>query len=304
MRQHLGLLSAVLRRMFASRVGGLLNILVIGIALSLPAGMYVLLKNVQGLVEQLSGTPQISLFLALNAQESDITELHRRLESNEAITRVEFVARDRALEQLKQSTGLADVIGSLEKNPLPDAFIVSPRQAEPQALDALRDELARLPRVEQAQLDSAWAYKLEALLRFGRLAVLILASLLSLALVAVTFNTIRLQILTQRDEIEVSRLIGATDGFIRRPFLYFGALQGLFGGIAAWAIVTASLLLLNRPLGELSQLYASQFALQPLNPGDSLSLLLFSLYLGWLGAWLSVARHLSQIVFRPIKVVN
>jgi len=293
--QHLGILRAVLRRMFASRVGGLLNILVIGIALSLPAGMYVLLQNAQGLVAKLSGAPQISLFLTMNAQENDIAELHRLLEANEAVANVEFVARDRALEQLKRSTGLTDVIGSLEKNPLPDAFIVSPRQAEPQALDALRDELARLPRVEQAQLDSAWAYKLDALLRFGRLAVLILASLLSLALIAITFNTIRLQILTQRDEIEISRLIGATNGFIRRPFLYFGALQGLLGGLAAWGIVNASLVLLNRPLGELSQLYASQFVLQPLNPGDSLSLLLFSLYLGWLGAWLSVARHLSQI---------
>ncbi len=295
MRQHLDLLRAVLRRMFASRVGGLLNILVIGIALSLPTGMYVLLKNAQGLMEQFSGTPQISLFLSMNAQESDIAELHRQLKANEAIAGIEFVPRDRALEQLKHSTGLTDVIGSLEKNPLPDAFIVSPRQTAPDALDALRDELARLPRVDQAQLDSAWAHKLEALLRFGRLAALILASLLSIALVAVTFNTIRLQILTQRDEIEVSRLIGATDGFIRRPFLYFGAVQGLLGGLTAWAIVSSSLLLLNAPLGELSRLYASQFALQPLAPGDSLSLLLFSLYLGWLGAWLSVARHLSRI---------
>jgi cell division transport system permease protein len=292
---HLGLLRSVLRRMFASKLGGLLNVLVIGIALSLPAGMYVLLQNAQGLVAQLSGAPQISLFLALDVQERDIAELHRRLEANEAIDGVEFVARDRALEQLKRSSGLADVIGSLERNPLPDAFIVSPGQATPAALDALRGELAKLPGVEQAQLDSAWAYKLEALLGFGRIVVLILASLLSLALVAVTFNTIRLQILTQRDEIEVSRLIGATDGFIRRPFLYFGALQGLFGGLTAWAIVAASLALLNGPLGELSRLYAAHFALQPLSPGDSLSLLLFSLYLGWLGAWLSVARHLSQI---------
>jgi cell division transport system permease protein len=285
----------VLRRMFASRLGGLLNILVIGIALSLPAGMYVLLQNAQGLVAQLSGAPQISLFLALDAQERDIAELHRQLEANKAIAGVQFVARERALEHLKRSSGLADVIGSMERNPLPDAFIVSPGQAAPAVLDALRDELEKLPGVEQAQLDSAWAYKLEALLGFGRIGALILASLLSLALVAVTFNTIRLQILTQRDEIEVSRLIGATDGFIRRPFLYFGALQGLFGGLTAWLIVSASLLLLNRPLGELSQLYASQFALQALSPGDSLSLLLFSLYLGWLGAWLSVARHLSQI---------
>ena len=292
---HLGLLRAILRRMFASKLGGLLNILVIGIALSLPTGVYVLLKNAQGLVEQLSGTPQISLFLTMDTQQDDIAGLRERLEANGAIASVEFIARDQALEQLKRSTGLADVIGSLERNPLPDAFVVSPKQAEPQALDALRDELARLPRVEQAQLDSAWAHKLDALLGFGRLAVLILASLLSVALVAVTFNTIRLQILTQRDEIEVSRLIGATDGFIRRPFLYFGALQGLLGGLTAWGIVAGSLILLNRPLGDLSQLYASQFVLQPLGWGDSLSLLLFSLYLGWLGAWLSVSRHLSQI---------
>lgn len=296
--QHLAVLHSVLRRMFASKLGGLLNILVIGIALSLPAGMYVLLKNVQGLVEQLSGTPQISLFLAMDAREGDIDALSKRLEAHSAVAGVEFVARDQALEQLQQRTGLSDVIGGLAHNPLPDAFIVSPREGTAQSLDALRGELAKLPKVEQAQLDSAWAYKLEALLRFGRLAALILASLLSLALVAITFNTIRLQILTQRDEIEVSRLIGATDGFIRRPFLYFGALQGLLGGLTAWLIVSASLLVLNQPLGELSQLYASRFALQPLGLGDSLSLLLFSLYLGWLGAWLSVARHLSQVESR------
>lgn len=293
--RHLAVLRGVLRRMFASKLGGLLNVLVIGIALSLPTGMYVLLKNTEGLIAQLSGTPQISLFLAMNAQESDIDALRERLDTHPAIAQTEFVAREQALEQIKQSTGLADVIGGLERNPLPDAFVVTPKPGEAQALDRLRGELAQLPKVELAQLDSAWAYKLEALLRFGSLAVLILASLLSLALVAVTFNTIRLQILTQREEIEVSRLIGATDAFIRRPFLYFGALQGLLGGLTALLIVGASLLLLNRPLGELSRLYASQFTLQPPSVGDSLSLLLFSLYLGWLGAWLSVSRHLSQI---------
>lgn len=293
--RHLAVLRSVLRRMFASKLGGLLNILVIGIALSLPAGMYVLMKNAQGLVEQLSGTPQISLFLAMDARQGDIDALRQRLAAHPSVATAEFVPRDQALEQLKQSTGLTDVIGGLERNPLPDAFVVTPRPGDAQSLDRLRGELAQLPGVEQAQLDSAWAYKLEALIRFGRLGVLILASLLSLALVAVTFNTIRLQILTQREEIEVSRLIGATDGFIRRPFLYFGALQGLLGGLTAWLIVGASLWLLNRPLGELSQLYASRFTLQLPGLGDSLSLLAFSLYLGWLGAWLSVTRHLSQI---------
>ncbi|MDP4029975.1 MAG: permease-like cell division protein FtsX [Gallionella sp.] len=293
--QHFGVLRAVLRRMFASKLAGFLNILVIGIALSLPAGMYLLLQNAQGLVAQFSGTPQVSLFLAMNTKAEEVERLRKQLAQHPAIAGAEFVTRAQALEQLKQSTGLADLIGGLEKNPLPDAFVIHPKPGDAQALAGLRDELAKLPGVELAQLDSDWAYKLEALLKFGRLAVLILASLLSLALIAVTFNTIRLQILTQRDEIEVSKLIGATDGFIRRPFLYFGAMQGLFGGIMAWLIVTVSLLLLNLPLHELSQLYASQFMLHPLSPGDSLSLLLFSVYLGWLGAWLSVVRHLSQI---------
>lgn len=293
--QHIGILRTALRRIFSSRLGGFFNILVIGIALSLPAGMYLLLQNLQGLVTQLSGTPQISLFLSLDAKTDDIDKLRRQLAQHPDIARVEFVARADALEQLKQSTGLADVIGGLRQNPLPDAFVIYPKPGEAQMLEALRNELAKLPRVEQAQLDSAWAYKLEALLKFGRIVALILAGLLSLALVAITFNTIRLQILTQSSEIEVSKLIGATNGFIRRPFLYFGAAQGLLGGIMAWLIINLSLLLLNHQVNALSQLYASQFVLHPMSFGDSISLLLFSMYLGWLGAWLSVARHLSQI---------
>jgi len=293
--QHLGVMRTVLHRIFSSQLGGFFNILVIGIALSLPAGMYLLLQNAQGLVEQLSGTPQISLFLSLDAKADDADKLRRLLAQHPAVSRVEFVSRADALEQLKHSTGLADVIGGLQQNPLPDAFIVYPKPVGAQALETLRNELAKMPRVDQAQLDSAWAYKLEAILKFGRVAALILAGMLSLALVAITFNTIRLQILTQSSEIEVSKLIGATNSFIRRPFLYFGATQGLLGGIMAWIIITFSLLLLNLQLKALAELYASHFVLHPLSWGDSLSLLLFSMYLGWLGAWLSVSRHLSQI---------
>ncbi len=285
----------VLRRMFASKLTGILNILVIGIALSLPAGMYVLLQNAQGLVAQFSGTPQISMYMSMDAKTEDIDRLRKQLERQPGIARVDFVSRAQALEQLKKSSGLADVIGGLNQNPLPDALIVYPKPSSAEALDGLRAELAKLPGVEQAQLDSAWAYKLEAMLKFGRMLVLILASLLSLALVAITFNTIRLQILTQRDEIEVSKLIGATNAFIRRPFLHFGAIQGLLGGIMAWLIISISLLPLNHQLAAMAQLYASQFELHPLSLGDSLTLLLFSMYLGWLGAWLSVARHLSRI---------
>lgn len=295
MRQALAQNFALLRRMFSPPLAGVFNLLVIGITLSLPAGLYVLLNNVQTLTAHLSSTPQISLYLQMDAQEDDIAKLRKQLEQHPDITQSEYVPRAQALQQLKKNSGLGDVIDSLEKNPLPDAFIIHPKQSAAQTLDKLRDELVKLPKVEIAQLDSAWAYKLEALLKFGRILVVILASLLSLALISITFNTIRLQILTRHDEIEVAKLIGATNGFIRRPFLYFGLTQGLLGGIAAWLIITFSITLLNYPLATLSQLYASQFVLHSLSLGDSLTLLIFSMYLGWLGAWLSVSRHLSRI---------
>ena len=293
--QHVRVLLFTLHRLLATPVSSLLNILVIGIALSLPTGMYVLLQNIQGLADRVAGMPQISVFLAMDAGRDDIARIGKQLKQLEAVGQVEYVPRDQALEQLKQTTGLADVIGGLAQNPLPDAYIVYPKKPDAQALETLRDELQKWPQLEHVQLDSAWARKLEALLKFGRLAVLALAVLLSLALVAVTFNTIRLQILTRRDEIEVSKLIGATDAFIRRPFLYFGLLQGVLGGAAAWLIIMAGLFLLNGSLAGLMQLYASNFTLHPPSAGDSLALLGFSAYLGWMGAWLSVAQHLWQI---------
>jgi cell division transport system permease protein len=293
--QHIHALLFTLRRLLATPGASLLNVLVIGIALSLPSGVYTLLQNVQSLANQAIGAPQLSVFLDMACNQDDIEHIGKQLRQHAAVEHAEFVPRARALEQLKQTTGLADVIGGLAQNPLPDAYVVYPKKSDAQSLEALRDELRQWPKVEHVQLDSAWARKLEALLKFGRTAVLILAVLLSFALVAVTFNTIRLQILTQRDEIEVSKLIGATNAFIRRPFLYFGMLQGMLGGIAAWLILAISLHLLNGNLGELVQLYASGFTLRPLSAGDSLTLLLFSAYLGWLGAWLSVAQHLWQV---------
>jgi cell division transport system permease protein len=145
------------------------------------------------------------------------------------------------------------------------------------------------------QLDSAWARRLEALLNLGRVGVLMLSALLSVALLVVTFNVIRLQILTMRDEIEVSKLIGATDGFIRRPFLYFGALQGAAGGTVAWLLISLGIHLIDEQLKSLMRLYDINWQLYHLSLEDSLSLFLFSALLGWMGAWLSVGRHLGQI---------
>ncbi len=292
---HLRVLRFTVQRLLLTPNATLLNVLIIGIALSLPVGGYVLLKSVQSLGSQIAGTPQISAFLDIGTGAGEIERISDKLKQHPAIKRIEFVSRDTALKKLQQSTGLADVIGGLPQNPLPDAFIVYPKDGGVKALEALRDELKSWQRFAYVQLDSAWMHKLDALLDFARMAVAILAALLSFALVAITFNTIRLQILTRREEIEVAKLIGATDAFIRRPFLYFGLTQGVLGGAAAWLLVAGSLQLLNSQVGTLTQLYASTFSLQHLSLADSVTLLGFSAYLGWLGAWFSVSQHLWQI---------
>ncbi len=293
--EHLRVLRHTLRRLLLTPNASLLNVTIIGIAMSLPVGGYVLLKSVQTLGSQIAGAPQISVFLTTSTSASEIERSGDKLKQHPGIKRVEFVSRDVALKKLQQSTGLVDVIGGLSQNPLPDAFVIYPKGGDVRTLEALRDELKTWQHFEHVQLDSAWIHKLEALLDFGRMAVAILAALLSFALIAITFNTIRLQILTRREEIEVAKLIGATDAFIRRPFLYFGLTQGLLGGIAAWLLVAGSLQLLNHQIGTLTQLYASNFSLQHLSLADSVTLLGFSAYLGWLGAWFSVSQHLWQI---------
>ncbi len=231
----------------------------------------------------------------MSAGRDDIERIGKQLKRHEAVGKVEFVSRDHALEQMKQSTGLDDVISGLAHNPLPDAFIVYPKKTNAKILEAMRDEFQNIQGLDHVQLDSAWVRKLEAWLKVGQVAALTLAVLLSFALVAVTFNTIRLQILTRRDEIEVSKLIGATDAFIRRPFLYYGLLHGLLGGASALLIITVSLIMINNSVAELAHLYASQFTLHAPSAGDGLALLCFSASLGWLGAWLSATQHLRRI---------
>ena len=292
---HSHALVLALKRLAGAPIGSLLSIIVIGIAFSLPAGIYMLLENLQAFSGQISGAPQLSLFLKLDASIDEVEQIESRLKQHPKIASFEFVSKESALEQFKQGSELADVVDTLEQNPLPDAFLINARSLSPGALEELRAELQSWTKVEHVQLDSAWAKRLDSLLKLGRLAVLMLAALLSFALVAVTFNTIRLQILTKRDEIEVSKLIGATNGFIRRPFLYFGAMQGMAGGVAAWLILFFGIHLIDDELMGLMQLYEIDLRLYHLSYEDSLGLLLFSACLGWAGAWLSVANHLWQI---------
>lgn len=284
-----------LRRLASTPYASLLNIIVIGVAFSLPTGVYILLENLQTFSGQTSGEPQLSLFLELDTDKAMIAKIESRLKQHPQVANFQFISKDNALKQLKQGSGLTDVVDSLTQNPLPDAFIINAKSAAPEVLEQLRAEIQKWPKAEHVQLDSAWTKRLEALLKLGQLAVLILTALLSFALVVVTFNTIRLQILTKRDEIEVSKLIGATSGFIRRPFLYFGAIQGVAGGVIAWLIIAIVIHLINSELTNLVQLYAIDLHLYHLSFEDSISLLLFSSWLGWIGAWLSVASHLWQI---------
>ncbi|MGQ0544149.1 MAG: permease-like cell division protein FtsX [Betaproteobacteria bacterium] len=290
LRQHRQAFAAAARRL--ARAAGLLSALVIGVALALPAGSYALLESLRGLTARLTLEPHVSVFLPLDAKRADVEALSARLRQDARIGAVRVVPRDEALKELREVQGISEVVAAIGRNPLPDAFVVSARA---DAVESLAADLGRLPGVAHVQADAAWARRLAALERIGRVGLALLAALLGAALVAVTFNTIRLQILTQRDEIEVSKLIGATDAFIRRPFYYFGLLQGLAGGAIALGIVALVLALLNREVQPLAESYGSAFHFDLPSPQGALAIVLFAGALGWLGAQLSVSRHLRDI---------
>jgi cell division transport system permease protein len=288
LRQHRDALALALRRLAAAPVNTLHSLLAIGVALALPAGGQMLLANAQSAVRGLTATPQISLFLAVDAERKAAQEIEGRLRKMDAVATTRLVSREETLARMKAGQGLAEVLDALPKNPFPDAVVITPRDQRPEPMERLATELRKLPRVEHVQLDAAWIQRLDALLRLGRTTVVLLALLLGVGLVAITFNAIRLQVLTSRAEIEVSRLLGATDAFIRRPYYWFGTLQGLLGGMAAWAIVAGAVAWLRGPLGELATLYRLDFALAPLAAGDAGLLLAAAAALGWAGAALSL----------------
>ena len=211
--------------------------------------------------------PRISLFLEPQVRRADAEALGKRLRADPRIAAVRFIPREEALKDMAAVQGLSEVIGALGRNPLPDAFVVTSRED-------IAGELAKLPGVAHVQADAVWARRLAAAAAIVELGVALLAALLGAGLVAVTFNTIRLQILTQRDEIEVSKLIGATDAFIRRPFYYLGLVQGLLGGAVALVLVLAALALLNREVRVLAESYGSSFRFGFLSIGEALAVLL------------------------------
>jgi cell division transport system permease protein len=283
-----------LQRFGDAPFAAVLSILVIGVALSLPAGLYLALANLQRLAGQAPTDPDIAVFLKSNIDEAGARRLVDTLKHRPDVAKATFISREQGLKSLEQG-GLGNLLAGMEGNPLPHAINLTPNATDPEAIERLASELRKRAEVEQVLLDSDWAKRLTALMRFGQTALWMLAGILGLALAAITGNTIRLQIYALRQEIEVSRLIGATDRFIRRPFLYFGALQGLLGGVAGWAMVTAAKLALAGHVDQLAAAYGTQFPLHGLNLIETGIMLGAATLLGHLGAYLAVNHSLSRL---------
>lgn len=290
---HMASFADALRRFWRTPFASLFTALAIGVAVTLPVGMYLTLKNISHLAGDLPARPEISVFLAKASSQAERDTLEKKLESHPAIAQHRFVSKEAALERLN-AQGLNDITAGLNENPLPDAWIIVPKTGNPQQMESLRKELSGLTGVESVHADSIWAERLQALLGIGRHLVLLLSALFGLALIAIASNAIRSQVLTRREEIEVSRLIGATDRYIRRPFLYIGALQGASGAVAALLILALLGMALDGPVSRLADLYGSPFRLSPLDVGETGVVFLSPILFSWLGAWIALSRALRK----------
>jgi cell division transport system permease protein len=286
-----------LQRLLATLVPSMMTWLVIGIALALPTGLFVALGNVDSISRGWDGAAQISLFVHKVVSEQDSRKLAKKLQLRDDVDQVEYISATQALEEFQQLSGYGDVLDSLDQNPLPAVIVVRPveQQVSAAATEQLYQQLKALPQVEQATIDLEWVQRLYSMMDLGKRMTLALAGLLGLGVLLVIGNTIRLTIESRRDEIIIVKLVGATNAFVRRPFLYTGLWYGLGGGIVAWLVISCSLWWLSGSVANLAGLYQSQFELQGLGFGQSLLLWLVGSLLGLAGAWLAVSRHLGNI---------
>ncbi|UCG73983.1 MAG: ABC transporter permease [Chromatiales bacterium] len=283
-------------RLVAHPGGTLLTVAVIGVSLALPAGLNILVRNGEALAGGWESVRDFSVYLQPGAELANAQALVNELENVVDIQSVELVTADAALKELRDSGGFAGVLDGLEKNPLPHTLVVRPKAEVPAAnLERLAAELGKRDIVDQVRLDTDWVARLNALLDLTRRGIWLAAGLLVGAVVVIVGNTIRLDIENQRAEIEVAKLLGATDAFVRRPFLYAGFWYGLVGGLFALAVVAGGLALLGGPVARLSMLYGGSFRLVGLDGTSSLAVVGGGLLAGLAGAWVAVARHLAAI---------
>ena len=295
---HARALLASLGQLLRAPLSTAMTAAVIGIALGLPACFYAVLNSVEALTAGWQGEmAQISLYLKPALKEEQALALAGRLRRLPEVAKVQYISPQQALQEFEQSSGLRDALAYLNENPLPAVLVVRPgeQHGTPAAARALLQRLAALPEVDSAQLDLAWLERLHALVGLATRGVWLLAGILALGVLLIVGNTIRLGILNRREEIVITKLLGATDAFIRRPFVYGGMWYGLFGALIALVIVNGLLLSLGGPARQLAALYHSGFRLELMSGQASATLLIVSMMLGWAGAWLAVGRHLRRV---------
>ncbi|MGK2941124.1 MAG: permease-like cell division protein FtsX [Immundisolibacter sp.] len=295
--RHLQVLVESVGQLYRQRLGALLTALVIGVSLALPASLLLSLATLRQAADGWDGEPRLTAYLKLDVPDARATDLAARLGRELAAqASVTLIDRTQALAEFEHSSGLTDALALVGENPLPAALVLAPKgPADEALLEQLATRLRALSEVEEVQADLDWVRRLNALLEVGRRAVWVFAGLLGAGVVLVTGNTIRLAIFNRRQEIEVTKLIGGTDAFIRRPFLYWGLLQGVAGGLVAALLLVAVNVGLAAPVRTLAGVYGSSLTLVTAGLSGSLGLLLLGGGLGLAGAWLAVGRHLRDI---------
>ncbi len=288
---------ASLGRLYAQPIATLMTAAVIAIALALPVGLYIALANIGQVSTGWDGSTQISLFLHTRVKQLEAQKLMRRLEKHKDIKKVELIDKEKGLQQFKEISGFGDALKYLDDNPLPIVLVVHPRMLanQPDRTTKLVKDLGKNKLVELAQLDVQWVKRLYTFIEIANRSIWVISSMLAIAVLLIIGNTIRLDIQNRREEIEVSKLIGASDAFIRRPFLYTGFWYGLIGGLLAWLITLLSLMIMEEPIHKLALLYHSDFRLGGLGASNTLLLIIISCTLGLIGSWIAVSRHLKDI---------
>lgn len=285
------------RRLKQAPLASLMTWMVMGIALALPVALLLLLSSVQGVSAGWESGARITAYLKLDVALEDAKSLAREIDGDGRVASVELIDRDQALAQFRAASGLEDALDYLGENPLPHTLLITPEESSRSAsgVESLVTWLDGMATIERVQVDLGWLQRLNAMTELLSRAVWALALLLSAAVILVTGNTVRLAIENRRDEILVARLVGGTDAFVRRPFLYTGAWYGLGGGVVAWLLLEFALWWLSGPIERLANLYHSEFTLVGLGVDGLLALILVAMLLGWLGAWVAVKRHLDDI---------
>jgi cell division transport system permease protein len=288
----LGALGNMVRQPMASA----LTITVVGIALALPSALNIIVRNGQVLAGNLENIRDFSVYTKSGATLSQAENLHKHLEEDAIVSSAQLITADQALEKFRGDTELGDLVSTLSDNPLPHTIVVRPvTDADPAALRTLKNTLLEDPRVDLVKLDTEWVQRLNAILDLIRRAVWIATILLIGAVIVIIGNTIRLDIQNRKAEIEVSKLFGASDGFVRRPFLYTGFWYGLLGGIFAMLLLFVGMWLLSGPVERLVVLYGGGFEPFGIDGGTLLTVLIMGLCTGLGGAWSAVSRHLAAI---------